>query len=89
MSRQPTEPTFHVYTLSYNNPIRAAKMSARCDIVELPLTFVDVVNNDDARLAGLAPGVDRIHTIMWNHLETLKPFLESVYDFGVFLKTIS
>lgn len=78
------QPTFHVYTFSYNNPTRAAKMRTRFNTVGLPLTFVDVVNNDDPRLAGLAPGVDRIHAIMWNHLDMLKTFLESDHDFGVF-----
>jgi hypothetical protein len=72
------------YTFSYQNPVRAAAMRKRFEAEELELEFVEPVYSDDPRIIGAPDGQGRTWSIMWNHLDMLKCFLESGADYGVF-----
>src|SRR3990172_1588439 len=75
------------YAISYNNPERAARMTARFARVGLPLTFVSPVGPDDPRIpADLDRGSATIWAIMWSHLAMYRAFMESDENvkYGVF-----
>lgn len=76
------------YTVSFRNPERAARMSARFAKVGIPLTFVSPVGPDDSRIPrDLDRGSAIIWAIMWSHLDMLRAFVDEPDDgvkYGVF-----
>lgn len=76
------------YTVSFNNPSRAARMSSRFAKVGIPLTFVSPVGPDDPRIPkDLDRGSATIWAITWSHLAMLRAFVdESGEDvkYGIF-----
>ncbi len=72
------------YTFSFNNPGRKQRMTERFSKEDLHLEFVDPVEITDARVFPAPANQRRTWSIMLNHLDMLKTFLESDADYGVF-----
>ena len=74
----------NLYTFSYQNPGRRARMEERFEAEGLALEFVEPVEATDSRIELAPPSQKRTWAIMWNHLDMLKAFLESDAEFGIF-----
>jgi len=72
----------HVYSFSYNNPERFARMNERFNTAGFPIHWVDPVLLTDSRLNDV-PG-SRIHAIMYNHMDMIRQFLSSSASWGIF-----
>ena len=72
----------HVYSFSYNNPERFARMNERFNTVGFPIHWVDPVLPTDSRLADVSGS--RIHRVMYGHLDMIRRFLSSSASWGVF-----
>lgn len=73
---------FSVYSFSYKNPDRHARMTERFRKLDVPLNWVPYVQHDDPRIVSSQDA--RIQSIMYGHIDMLKKFLDSSADYGVF-----
>lgn len=73
--------SIQVYSFSFNNPERKARMEERFRSVGHPIQWVEPVPLTDPRI-----GSDdkRTHAIMYNHLDMIKAFLSGSADYGIF-----
>jgi len=76
--------TVGFYAFSFNNPSRKANLEERFIKEGLHIEFVPNVEQDDVRLKDAPPENKRNWSIMWNHLDMLKAFLQSNNTYGVF-----
>jgi hypothetical protein len=74
---------FQVYSFSFNNPKRKAEMEERFGKVGLSIHWVDPVLSTDPRIPVSEPN-PRTHTIMLNHLDMIRAFLNSDAEYGIF-----
>ena len=72
------------YAFSFNNPMRKTNLEERFIKEGLKLEFVPCVEQDDNRLESVPKENKRNWSIMWNHLDMLKVFLQSDNTYGVF-----
>jgi hypothetical protein len=72
------------YTFSFENPTRKANMEERFQKENIEIEFVPCVQYNDSRLENAPPSLIRNWSIMWNHLDMLKAFLESKNNYGIF-----
>lgn len=71
-----------VYSFSYNNPERFARMNERFNTAGFPIHWVDPVLSTDSRLIDVSGS--RIHRIMYGHMDMIRQFLSSSGSWGVF-----
>jgi len=72
------------YTFSFKNPARAARMRAQFSAENIPLEFVEPVQNDDPRLEPAPANVKRQWAIMFSHLDMIQTFVNSDATHGIF-----
>jgi hypothetical protein len=76
--------SINFYTFSFRNPLRKARMAERFEKEGLKLEFVEPVEITDTRVIPAHQNQKRTWSIMFNHLDMLKAFLESDATYGVF-----
>ena len=75
--------SIQVYSFSFNNPERKARMTERFSTVGHPVMWVDPVPLTDPRIT-CAVGEKRLHSIMYNHLDMIAAFLAGTSEYGIF-----
>jgi hypothetical protein len=74
--------SIQVYSFSFNNPERKARMTERFNTVGHPVQWVAPVPITDPRIR--EDDDKRCQAIMYNHLDMIAAFLASSADYGVF-----
>jgi len=74
------------YSFSYNNPARKRKLEEQFKSENLPVEFIDPVENDDNRVKDAPQAQKRTWAIMFSHLDMLKKFIQSNNNYAVFLE---
>lgn len=74
--------TLQVYSFSFKNPERKARMTERFDTVGHPVVWVDPVPITDPRIVDDSD--KRCQAIMYNHLDMITAFLAGDAEYGIF-----